>query len=179
MDGGHNVEAMLEVGLALCGVGRITHAKSLHLVYACGASRDPSIVLGTLAQQVTQQGARYDNVTASAVGYTTPEGMPWAACMSPDKLAPLVASVLARHVKVQDRDAEHEREQGAGAAVEGSTQVGTDPDVAGYGTVQEAVQAIASTWTADQAENTIIAMVGSLYLVADVHRWVKASAPTG
>jgi dihydrofolate synthase/folylpolyglutamate synthase len=155
LDGGHNAHAMGAVAreLALgCGAAQAGGGEGrLVLLFSCGASRNARENIGLLLGGVVAGTPRLAGVTILTLPYTTPEGMPWAACAQPKALATaaleVAQSCLPPSVALQ---------------------------VHALGSLQEALAFVAVNGDLG-GEGVCRAVCGSLYLVADVAR-LQASA---
>jgi folylpolyglutamate synthase/dihydropteroate synthase len=139
LDGGHNEQAIPSLAAGLDAVGARTGARHLHVLFACGCTRDGAAFLQALLQQMQGQ---FTRVSVDCTSYTTPEGMPWAACMSPGALADKVTAVLGPSIPVTF----HFSLEAGWTSMAATGQAGDD---------------------------TLVAILGSLYLVSDVHRWLS------
>jgi dihydrofolate synthase/folylpolyglutamate synthase len=141
LDGGHNEAALPHIAASLRAACAVQGTGAIHLVYACGASRDAKGMFGLLVSLLGAGGGEAPPVrvaSVSCVPYSTPQGMPWAAATEPDALV---------------------------AAVRGSVEEGVP--VSPRGCLREAVEGLGGV-------DGAVAVLGSLYLVSDTHRWTRS-----
>lgn len=156
LDGGHNEHAVPALAASLSTLASRAGATRLYLLFACGSTRDGASFLAGLVQHVQAQGPAVGSIDIACLPYTSPEGMPWASCMDPAALA---------------------------AAVEGKGQVlgqGTWR-VTHHASLQEGwehVQGRLAVYAAQDggADSSLVCLLGSLYLVSDVHRWLATTS---
>jgi folylpolyglutamate synthase/dihydropteroate synthase len=146
LDGGHNEAALPHIAATLRAAAAVVGVTGVHIVYACGATRDAAGLFAALVALLgaAQGSAPPISVTAvSCVAYATPEGMPWAAATEPSDLVAAVARSVAPGVPVLP-----------------------------FACVRDAAAAVEEEGEGEGVP-ILLAVLGSLYLVSDTHRWLQ------